>query len=369
MKAVNDFIISGHEGWEYPDRDLVSYQFPMYDLMDDCQMGLSLKAIEAHLGMDIRETTVPFDIDRPLTEQEKDEVEFYCDHDVDATDTLDDLRQGYLSSKLTLGKEKGIYPAKALYMTNAKLTAAYLDAEQRPHDDEREYRYPDKLLRQYIPQEVFDFFERLKDLSIPDEVVFKEKLEIMVGDCPCTIAYGGIHGAIPCYREEATETRSIRNKDVASYYPHQMTLNGYCSRNIPSPDVYAATIERRVKAKKAGDKATANALKLVLNTTYGAMLNRYNDLYGLTLDGQPLHNPCEWEYNPHTLLKGHGEKSVMLLSQFYRLTEEEIACIRYHMGAFTPKEEWNDYTGAIHAYPNVLWTHQADMLASHVAGI
>lgn len=81
---------------------------------------------------------------------------------------------------------------------------------------------------------------------------------------------------------------------------------------------------------------------------------------------------CEsisWEYNPNTLLKGHGEKSVMLLSQFYRLTEEEICCIRYHMGAFTPKEEWNDYTGAIHKYPNVLWTHHADMLASHVAGI
>lgn len=76
-----------------------------------------------------------------------------------------------------------------------------------------------------------------------------------------------------------------------------------------------------------------------------------------------------WEYRQDTLLKGHGEKSVMLLSQFYRLTEEEIACIRYHMGAFTPKEEWNDYTGAIHAYPNVLWTHQADMLASHVAGV
>ena len=81
---------------------------------------------------------------------------------------------------------------------------------------------------------------------------------------------------------------------------------------------------------------------------------------------------CEsisWDYNPNTLLKGHGEKSVMLLSQFYALTEEEICCIRYHMGAFTPKEEWNDYTGAIHAYPNVLWTHQADMLASHVAGV
>ncbi len=280
IKAVNDYIIvGGHEGWELSSLRDCGVYFDQYDLMDDCQMGLSLKAIEAHLGMDIRETTVSFDIARPMTEEELAEVEFYCKHDVDATDKLDDLRQGYLYSKRTLGREKGIYEAKALYMTNAKLTAAYLDAEQRPHDDEREYRYPGKLLRQYIPQEVFDFFDRLKDLSIPSETVFKEKLEIMVGDCPCTIAYGGIHGAIPCYQEEATGTRSIRNKDVASYYPHQMILNGYCSRNIPSPDVYAATIERRVRAKKAGDKATANALKLVLNTTYGAMLNRYNDLY------------------------------------------------------------------------------------------
>lgn len=291
IKRVNDFIIlGGHEGGELPELRDCGVYFDQYDLMDDCQQGLSLKAIEAHLGMDIRETTVSFDLDRPLTEQERQEVEFYCNHDVDATDELDDLRQGYLSSKLTLGKEKGIYPAKALYMTNAKLTAAYLDAQQKPHDDEREYQYPEKLMRQYIPQEVFDFFDQLHDPSISDVELFGgrdahgrkikgKKWNFMLGDCACVIGFGGIHGAIPCYREEATETRSIRNKDVASYYPHQMILNGYCSRNIPSSEVYAATIERRVKAKKAGDKATANALKLVLNTTYGAMLNKYNDLY------------------------------------------------------------------------------------------
>lgn len=77
----------------------------------------------------------------------------------------------------------------------------------------------------------------------------------------------------------------------------------------------------------------------------------------------------EWEYNADTLLKGHGDKSVMLLSTYMRLTEEEMLCIRYHMGAFTDKEEWNLYTRAVSLYPNVLWTHQADMLASHVAGI
>ena len=76
-----------------------------------------------------------------------------------------------------------------------------------------------------------------------------------------------------------------------------------------------------------------------------------------------------WVYNNDTLLKGHGDKSVMILSTLIQLTEEEVMCIRYHMGAFTNKSEWNIYTRAIHKYPNVLWTHQADMLAAHIAGV
>lgn len=87
---------------------------------------------------------------------------------------------------------------------------------------------------------------------------------------------------------------------------------------------------------------------------------------GRTLDGHVIYDPMSWEYNPNTLFKGHGAKSVMLLSQFYTMTEEEIAAITYHMGAFTEKEEWRDYTGAVNKYTNVLWTHHADMIASHV---
>lgn len=73
--------------------------------------------------------------------------------------------------------------------------------------------------------------------------------------------------------------RVIRNVDVGSYYPHLVTNNGYASRNMPDPKIYADMLERRMAAKAAGDKATANALKLVCNTTYGALLNAYNDLY------------------------------------------------------------------------------------------
>lgn len=87
------------------------------------------------------------------------------------------------------------------------------------------------------------------------------------------------------------------------------------------------------------------------------------------LDGKTVYDQETWEHDSDALLKGHGDKSVMLLSQFYTLTMEEILCIRYHMGAFTNREEWHDYTQAINACPNVLWTHHADMLASHVIGV
>lgn len=76
-----------------------------------------------------------------------------------------------------------------------------------------------------------------------------------------------------------------------------------------------------------------------------------------------------YEYRTNTDFKGHGDKSILLLCQHMKLTEEEVMCIRYHMGAFTEKDEWRDYTNAVHRYANVLWTHHADMLASHVCGI
>lgn len=88
-----------------------------------------------------------------------------------------------------------------------------------------------------------------------------------------------------------------------------------------------------------------------------------------TLGGEEIRDDFKWEYTTDTLLKGHGYKSVMVLAQYFKLTEEEIMCIRYHMGAFCDKSEWNDYTRAVHKYTNVLWTHQADMLASHVEGV
>lgn len=64
-------------------------------------------------------------------------------------------------------------------------------------------------------------------------------------------------------------------------------------------------------------------------------------------------------------LIGHGDKSIIFLSQYLTLTEEELYCIRYHMGAYNTGE-WDQFDAAIRKYPNVLHTHTADMYASKI---
>ena len=206
VKQVNDYIIGGGQGWECPMLRDFYFRFNNVDIKDDTQMGLSLKAIEGHLGLSVEESTVPFDIDRALTEYELKETTKYCMHDVDTTERLVELRKDYLKNKINLGKLAGLSDVKAMGMTNAKLTATLLKASAQTHDDERKYQYPPNLKRELIPQEVFDFFDRMKNPELSDKEVFSSKIEISIGECPVTIGYGGIHGAISNYmwREESS---------------------------------------------------------------------------------------------------------------------------------------------------------------------
>lgn len=280
VKEISDFIIvEDRPGWEHWFLRRNKFRFDSFDLMDDTQVGTSLKHIEAHMGWNIEETEVDFNLDRLLTPEEIESTKRYCKWDVKATAKLLTLRKGYLQAKLNVARTKGISDAKALYMTNARLTAAYLDAVATKRYDEREYQYPDNLDLSLIPAEVIEFFDKLHDPGISDKDLFGSKLTIDVDGAEAVIGFGGIHHARPNYSECSEGTRVIRNFDVASLYPSLMVYNGYTSRNIPSADSFAQVYHTRLQAKATGDKFTANTLKLILNTTYGASLASTNPLY------------------------------------------------------------------------------------------
>ena len=282
VKEINDFIIV-HErhGWEHWFLRENKFWFDSFDLMDDTQLGTSLKHIEAHLFMNIEESKVSFDIGRPLTPEEIEDTIFYCKHDVKATAKFLTLRKNYLDCKMNLGAMCGtpLLPEKALYFTNARLAAKYLDATYVERFDGRDYVYPTNLNRNIIPHKILDFFELIWNKTISDVALFKLKLEIVNGGCPCTYAWGGVHGSLTQYHEKATLTRVIQNRDVGSLYPSLLDLYNYISRNCADPNKYRNTKNERLDAKKRGDKKTANTLKNPLNVTSGAMDQPTNPLY------------------------------------------------------------------------------------------
>ncbi len=77
-----------------------------------------------------------------------------------------------------------------------------------------------------------------------------------------------------------------------------------------------------------------------------------------------------WEKVPYytiedTIPYGHGEKSVMMITEYIKLTGEEKYAIRWHMGFSEPKEVYNSLGLAIKKYPLVLLVHEADLEATY----
>lgn len=77
-----------------------------------------------------------------------------------------------------------------------------------------------------------------------------------------------------------------------------------------------------------------------------------------------------WEKVPYytvddTIPYGHGEKSVMMLTEYIKLTNEEKYAIRWHMGYTEPKELYTTIGLAYKKYPLALLTHEADLEATY----
>ena len=82
----------------------------------------------------------------------------------------------------------------------------------------------------------------------------------------------------------------------------------------------------------------------------------------------------EWEKVPYytvedTIPYGHGEKSVMMLTEYMKLTNEEKYAIRWHMGFTEPKEQYTTIGLAYKKYPLALLLFEADLEATYFYGI
>ena len=264
-KKINDHIIVKNlGGWQY-SRAFNQIQFYNFDIMTDKFKGL--KQLEGFMGNDIRETTVDFNIDRKLTPKEIEETFFYCNHDVEQTMKVFINRKEEFDSQMNLIKTFKL-PLKYINKTKAQLSAIILEADKREHDDEFEITIVDTLkVKKY--KSIVNWYRN------PVNLDYKKKLEIEVADVIHLFGWGGLHGAMVKYQDEGI----FINSDVTSFYPSLMIEYGFLSRNVRHAEKFKEIYDIRVELKKEGKKKEQAPYKIVLNSTYGASKDKYNNLF------------------------------------------------------------------------------------------
>jgi len=277
-KKINDYIIAkGNPGWKFSSL-LRNIKLINYDVMTGIDRGL--KTFEGFMGNNIKESSVPFDINRKLTKEELDETVNYCRHDVEQTvevflERKDDFEAHMGLVKLAC-KDKPL-DLFLLSKTKVQLSSIILDSAKKSHDDEFDIDFPSTMkIEKY--KEVVDWYanpeNRKYNVDPDNQKSKKNQCEIMVAGVPHVFAWGGVHGALDKYHGEGY----FLNMDVASLYPSLMIQYGLGSRNMKDPKKYEEIYHTRLKFK-AEKNPLQLPLKLVLNGTYGAMKDKNNPLY------------------------------------------------------------------------------------------
>lgn len=264
-------ILKGRKGFEFSSM-LNKVQLNSFD----CMIGFNgLKTLEAFSGMSIEETKIPFDYTGEFTPEMIKEVLKYNEHDVLATIKVFMERKSEFDSYLGLIQLFNL-PLSHLGRSKAQLSSIILGAKRTSHKDEFGIALPPTMrIDKY--KEVINYFTNGWD--------YDNKLKIDIAGVPHVYGTGGIHGAIPNYFGEG----EFLHVDVNSYYPSLMLrYPEFCmSRTGASVEKFQEIYDNRIAFKKIKDPR-ANALKIVLNSTYGAMKDRFNALY----DPRSANNVC-----------------------------------------------------------------------------
>lgn len=264
---INDrLILDNKKGFEVVRQ---GYKIPLnnFDIMPNPPVGL--KMMEGFMGSNIKESSVPFNIDRLLTKEEEEELIQYCIHDVKETIKVFEAKREEFDSQLQLIEAFDL-PMTMFSKTKAQLSAHILGAMKHPdRGDEFDHIFPDTLkLGKY--SFVKDWYDK-EFKSYKDEKGKARKLNVDIAGVPTVYGIGGIHSSLDNYVGEGI----ILTCDISSMYPALIIEYDLMSRNVPDKEKYVQIRDERLRLKALKDPKQ-QPLKIVLNATFGIFKDQYN---------------------------------------------------------------------------------------------
>ena len=287
-------IIDKQPGWSYSS---LLRKIPLinYDVMP---LNTSLKQLEGMQGHDIYESSIPFNIDRPLTADEIKEMIMYCRNDVHETMNVFAANISDFNALLWLVKEFQ-FPLSYMSKTKAQISAEILECEPVSRSDEWDiYTLPCLQLKDLNRiltvkrKKKKDDPDGSNDKKVviirsrpdqwfmnPDYQDYRYYFECKIAGVDHQFGWGGIHGARKQYHYRCDPEHLMLHVDVASYYPRLMIFHNLLTRNARHPERFQEIYHRRIQLKREGKKKEQAPLKIVINGTFGICKDANNKAY------------------------------------------------------------------------------------------
>lgn len=330
-KKVNDYIIVKKKpGWKFSS---LFRQFPLwnYDVMLNTDVGL--KSFEGFMGNDIRESSVPFDIDRKLTEEEIAETVKYCKHDVENTIQVFLKRTEEFNTMMYFIKHFSL-SMDSISKTKPQLAAEILGGNRKGADFDDEFDFPilECLdLRKY--KHIADWYAN------PENHDYEKKQDKqIVAGVEHTFAWGGGHGA----RKKYSSTGVFLIIDVTAYYPSLQEKYKFGYRVMDHPENFEFIHNSNIEFKRKGDKKARLPFKIMDNAISGQMKQKSSALYdpmsnnSICINGQLLLLDLVEHIEPYCELIQNNTDGIIVKLKDYERDFDKLDDIVY---------EWEQRTG------------------------
>ena len=306
-QMAEDIIAENGKSWQMSERyDYENIEFDHIDLMEVSPgVKISLKTFAGRLHYKTL-MDMPFEHNQDLTDEQLPVVEEYCFNDVGVTTEL----FGELHAEVELRKEMSDeHDIDLRSKSDAQVAEAILkkvaDIRGKRAEQPTRATYTAPSFIQTESDVINDLKDRLERHSfrinpangvIDTPAFLADPISLCSGKYRCGI--GGLHSTHEHrVHAQASEDLLISDWDVASYYPNIMLKAGLTPRLAGGAGerfiaAYRDIYDKRMEAKRAGNKKIANALKISLNGTFGKLGSPYCSFYSpdlmlaVTLTGQ-----------------------------------------------------------------------------------
>lgn len=329
-KISDDIIFRDVPGWRISDL-FKRVRMINYDVMQRADRGL--KVFEGFLGNNIKETSVPFDIDRKLTEAEIAETVKYCRHDVEQTVEVFIERIDEFNSMMYFIKHFNL-PLSDLSLTKAQLTAKILGGNRKGAGFKDEFDFPILPcvnLKKY--KHIAEWYRKPENKTYT-----KAQNNVMVAGVPHTFGWGGGHGAISQYHD----TGCFMIADVTAYYPSLQMRYRFGYRVMDRPENFEYIHRSNIEFKRKGDKKARLPFKIMDNAISGQMKQKASALYdpmsnnAICVNGQMLLLDLIERLEPYVKLIQNNTDGIVFKVEDYDRDFDTIDDVVY---------EWEKRTG------------------------